>query len=283
MTAYDASPIRDRWTAAKDAEVRAAIVAVLEEDHPQTVRGVFYRVLSMGLFAKAENNYVKVQRRVLEMRRDGTIDYSRITDGTRMRRKPASWDDVDDVLFNTARTYRRALWNDQAVNVEIWAEKDAIAGVLYDVTAVWDVPLLVSRGFSSETYIWAAGQEIARSGKPTKIYYFSDHDLAGHQLVDTVRRRLPDFCDPDLFTIERVAVTEEQIDDLGLITRDPKKRDLEAGFTRCCEVDAIPSRVLRQIAESCINSNVNAAALAQTEAVEAEERRVLAQLAGTAR
>ena len=41
--------------------------------------------------------------------------------------------------------YRRAIWDDQDVYVEIWLEKDALAGVVYDETEKWDVPFMVTR------------------------------------------------------------------------------------------------------------------------------------------
>jgi hypothetical protein len=40
-----------------------------------------------------------------------------------------------------------SLWNDQETYVEIWLEKDALAGVLYQETEQWNVPLMVARGY----------------------------------------------------------------------------------------------------------------------------------------
>jgi hypothetical protein len=38
------------------------------------------------------------------------------------------------------------------VHIEVWLEKDALAGVIYEETEKWAVPLLVSKGFSSLSY-----------------------------------------------------------------------------------------------------------------------------------
>jgi hypothetical protein len=51
------------------------------------------------------------------------------------------------------------------VYVEVWTEKDALAGVLLEETAAWDVPLMVSRGFSSISYLYEAAREIERQGR----------------------------------------------------------------------------------------------------------------------
>ena len=94
-------------------------------------------------------------------------------------RKPDTHSSPEEALANTARTYRKALWDDQDAYVEIWCEKDALAGVLYKETAVWDVPLMVSRGFASLTFLAEAAEAIAAEGKPAYLYYFGDHDPSG--------------------------------------------------------------------------------------------------------
>jgi hypothetical protein len=45
--------------------------------------------------------------------------------------------------------YRKSLWTNVSSYVEIWLEKDALAGVVYPVTSMYDVPLMVSRGYAS--------------------------------------------------------------------------------------------------------------------------------------
>ena len=56
---------RARRTKSQIATLDAAIYDACAEDQPLTVRGVFYRVLSTGIIAKAENQYPAVARRVL--------------------------------------------------------------------------------------------------------------------------------------------------------------------------------------------------------------------------
>jgi hypothetical protein len=67
-------------------------------------------------------------------------------------RKPRSFDRVQQALDDTARLYRKSLWTDAETYVEVWCEKDALAGVIFPVTAKYDVPLMVARGFASETF-----------------------------------------------------------------------------------------------------------------------------------
>ncbi len=94
------------------------------------------------------------------MRRAGRVPYGWIIDGTRWMHKPRSFSSLEQAVQRTAESYRRAVWDDQPVRVEIWLEKHGLAGVILDVTAEFDVPLYVSRGFSSLTYLAEAAGDI---------------------------------------------------------------------------------------------------------------------------
>ena len=78
------------------------------------------------------------------MRRDGTLPYGWIADNTRWMRKSASYHSLGDMLERQTELYRRALWDNQGCRCEVWLEKDALAGVVMDVTDPWDVPLMVT-------------------------------------------------------------------------------------------------------------------------------------------
>ena len=165
---YEASALnghRHRRTNAELAQIDAAILEVAEAENPVTVRGLFYRVMSLGLVPKTERGYYVVQRQTLKLRRAGVLPYGWITDGTRLRLKPLTWSSTQAALQNTAKMYRRDLWIDQDVHVEIWTEKDAIRGVVYPVTEEFDVPLMISRGYSSETFLHDTAEEINAIGK----------------------------------------------------------------------------------------------------------------------
>ena len=192
---------RNRRTRAEVEELETAIYDVVEIEQPCTIRGVFYRVMSQGLVPKTENGYRQVQNRVLPMRRAGSIPYGWISDGTRWRIKPTTWTSVDRALQNTAISYRRALWDDQDVYVEIWSEKDAIRSVVAPVTAEFDVPLMVARGYPSQSFLYDTGQTIVSIGKPAVIYQLGDHDPSGVDAWDHTRRRLVEFAPTVDFTL----------------------------------------------------------------------------------
>jgi hypothetical protein len=278
---YRTSPVKKRRTRRQLDELHDAILRVCEVDNPLSVRGVFYRVMSAGAVEKTEKAYSAVQREVLKLRRSGRLPYEWIADGTRWHVKAPSWSSVDALLAAAAASYRRALWHDQDVYVEVWSEKEAISSIVSPVTSSWDVPLMIARGFASESFLWSTAAAIGAAGKPTIVYQLGDHDPSGVAAWEHVQRRLRAFAPNADIVFERLAVTEEQITTLALPTRPTKLSDSRAKTFRgeSVEVDAIPTSVLRDIVQTAIESWIDPDVLATTRAVEASERRGLVALA----
>lgn len=276
---------RHRRTRAELADIDAWIYVIAAAEQPVTVRGLFYRVMSRGLVPKSEQGYGVVQRQALKMRRSGELPYGWITDGSRLRLKPRTFSDAQAALENTAQLYRRDLWIDQGMHVEVWCEKDAIRGVVSPVTSEFDVPLMISRGFSSETFLYETAEDINYDNKPTVIYQIGDHDPSGVAAWDDIQNKLRNFVDNDIdVEFERIAVTPAQIDDLNLPTRPTKQSDTRAAKFAgdSVEVDAIASTTLRQLVREAIERWINPEALRLTRIAEASEREVLHRIAGEA-
>jgi hypothetical protein len=242
-------------------EQRAKFLTDYAEEHgPISVRGLYYQaeVAKVAGIDKTESGYVKVQRQVLNLRRAGDMSYNDIADATRWMRKPRSYDSVDDAIAETARTYRRNLWRDADSYVEIWVEKDALAGVIYPVTSRYDVPLMITRGFSSETFAYEAVAAREGDDRDYYVYYFGDFDRSGWDAANSLKEKLERFADDECVTVifEHIAVTEQQTRRLGLPTR-PHKRNSPADrnwpHDFACELDAIPPDTLREMVEGCIN------------------------------
>jgi hypothetical protein len=279
--AYRSRPVkRNRRTQAQVQSIRDDIVAVLQADHPMTVRQVFYQLVSRGTIAKTEKEYKGTVDRLGIMRRKGDIPFSWIADATRWMRKPRTFSSAEDALRRCAEAYRRALWYDQDVYVEVWLEKEALAGVLYDVTEQWDVPLMVCRGYPSISFLRAAADIINNIGKPAYLYYFGDHDPSGINIQECVERDLRDFAPDAEIHFERIAVTPDQIRYMRLPNRPTKKTDTRAKNFKgnSVEVDSIPSVALRSLLAVAIESHVDQRVLRITQRAEEDERRVLLAL-----
>ncbi|NQT14231.1 MAG: hypothetical protein HQ582_15860 [Planctomycetes bacterium] len=261
--------------------VRQSLREALEELNPQSVRQSFYGATTRGVIPKTEAAYKNVVVRLLGlMRREGEIPFDWIADATRWMRKPTTHSSMQSMLERTARTYRQAIWDDQDVYVEIWLEKEALAGVVYDVTAEWDVPLMVTRGYPSISYLHSAAESMEYEEKPCFLYYFGDHDPSGVDIDRKVEADLREFApDVDLH-FERLAVTVEQIEAWNLPTRPTKKTDTRAKNFKgdSVELDAIPPAKLRELVRNCIEQHVDHGVLARTRTIEAAERATLVKV-----
>jgi hypothetical protein len=263
--------------------VRAAIEDFLAEMHPATDRQTFYNIASKrGLIAKDEKQYKHTIVRLLgEMRRSGRIPFEWIADHTRWMRKPKTYSSLADMLERTSQFYRRALWDSMPVYVEIWLEKDSLAGVIYDVTEEYDVPLMVTRGYPSLSFLHNAAETIRAHGEPTYLYYFGDADPSGKDISRAVEAGIREFASEVEIHFDRVAVTDEQIVAWNLPTRPTKLTDSRAKTYGgpSVELDAIEPDVLRGLVRDCIIQHIDFDELKRLEALEAAGRESLGNLA----
>ena len=188
---YQASPIkRLRATKAVVEELRRALYDIVADMQPMTVRQVFYQATVKGIVEKTEAGYTKVQTDLVQMRKAGDLPYRWLADNTRWQRKPSSFDSVEEALQETARLYRKNLWASADSYVEVWLEKDALAGVIYTTTAGYDVPLMVARGYASLSFLHTAAEYINSLDVPTYIYHLGDYDPSVSMQEKKSRKRL---------------------------------------------------------------------------------------------
>jgi hypothetical protein len=157
-----------------------------------------------------------------------------------------------------------------------------LAGVLYQETDPWDVPLMVTRGYPSVSYLYEAAEAIIEQAKPTYIYYFGDHDPSGQDITRATEAGLREFAAEAEIHFLRVAVTRKQIAELGLLTRPTKASDSRSkSFDgESVELDAIPPATLRGMVRPCIERHIDADRLLRTKLVEEQERETLKRILG---
>jgi hypothetical protein len=214
----------------------------------------------------------------------GELPFDWVVDESRRVRVTQTFDDLADAVAHTAKFYRRSALAQSSDYLEIWCEKDALAGALWDVTSDYDVPLMISRGMPSLTFLHGSAQEILRAderGKQTYIYQFGDHDPSGVLIPQTIERRLHEMCerlDCAAPIVERAALTEEQIEEFELPTRPTKQNGNThaRGFVGdSVELDALPPRELRAMVAAVIEQHISPAETAVLRAAEESERELL--------
>jgi len=271
----------ERATKAEMEERAAFLIDYAERHEPVSVRQLYYQaeVNHLPGIDKSENGYDKIQAQVLKLRRGGRLAYEHIADATRWMRKPRSHSSIADALMETARVYRRSLWQDARSYVEIWCEKDALAGVIFPVTAAYDVPLMVTRGYSSETFAFEAVAAREHDERDYHVIYLGDFDRAGVGAADALFEKLDRFWGEQAgsseIVFETIAVTEEQVAEWRLSTREPKRNtpaDRAWPHDFACELDAIEPDMLRDLVTDAIEEHLPRAELDRLKKIEQAER-----------
>lgn len=282
--AYVASPInsgdgRKRSTKNEVALRRADLYSIVRGGKPMTVRQVFYRASVKGIVEKSEAGYRQVQTDLVVMRRAGQLPYGWLADSTRWQRKPQTHDGVEAALQATATFYRKDLWARADAYVEIWLEKDALSGVIYPITSLYDVPLMVARGYASLSFLHGAAEYINGLDIPTYIYHLGDFDPSGVNAGEKIEETLRDLAPDAEIHFKRLAVWPTQIHKWNLPTRPTKKTDSRAkNFGDVSvELDAIEPNDLRHLVEEAINRHLPQHQLRVLQAAEQSERDALSK------
>jgi hypothetical protein len=278
---YAASPIkRHRATKAEVERRRERLYEIVEAMKPMTVRQVFYQASVRGIVDKSEAGYNKVQTDLVLMRRAGDMPFDWLADNTRWQRKPRTFNSVGQALQDTARLYRKALWADVTAYAEIWLEKDALAGVVLPVTAMYDVPLMVARGYASLSFLHSAAEYINSLDVPVYIYHLGDFDPSGVNAGEKIEETLREMAPAAEIHFERLAVTPEQIEAWQLPTRPTTATDSRAkGFGAISvELDAIEPDKLRALVEDAIEDHLPPQQFKVLKAAEDSERTLIRQL-----
>ena len=280
-TSYQASPVkRRRSTKAEVEQRRESLLDIVSEMQPMTVRQVFYQATVRSIIEKTEAGYTKVQTDLALMRRAGELPYEWLADNTRWQRKPRTFNSVEEALKQTAQLYRKNLWVSADAYVEIWLEKDALAGVVWPVTAAYDVPLMVARGYASLSFLHTAAEFINDLTVPAYIYHLGDYDPSGVNAAEKIEQTLRELAPYAEIYFVRIAVTPGQIQEWNLPTRPTKASDTRAkNFGEISvELDAIEPEVLRTIVEAAIELHLPSEQLEVLKAAEESERELITSL-----
>jgi hypothetical protein len=246
-------------------------------EHPLTLRGLFYRVVSAGaLPSTAAVHYQKLGRVLRTLRLTGVVPFEWIVDSTRTTMKPSSWGGLDDFADTVREVYRRNFWASLPEYVHIIVEKDALAGIIEPLCRDYDVSLSPIRGYASLSFANALARQWAHIRKPIFVYYLGDFDPSGFDLERSLRDQLTDF--GAYFTWERLGVLPDDLDTFDLRPLAVKMTDRRAqAFVKehgphCVEVDALPPTELRQRVSMAIEQHIPTEEWERLQAIEEAER-----------
>lgn len=263
----------------RGADFIDAAIEILAEQHPMTVRQLYYQLVARQLIENNRSRYQAVSTAVVKARQDGLIPWRWIDDRLRRPRRVSMWEDLSDFGEAVCRSYRRDVWATQPTYIEVWVEKDALSGLFEDVLGGYGVTLNVGRGYDGWSSLHRAAQ---RLDDDSVILYFGDFDPSGEDMVRSLGERLA-FFDVEA-EIVKCALTADDIDRYDLPPAMTKRTDTRrAAFVAkhgdvSVELDALPRSVLEARIRAELESRMDMDALEDVRALEEEEKERLKEV-----
>ncbi|MFA6031266.1 MAG: hypothetical protein WC969_15560, partial [Elusimicrobiota bacterium] len=116
-----------------------------------TLRQLYYQCVTINLFENSEKSYKNLGSLVSDARLAGLIDWDAIEDRVRQPRTQFEVPNLGAAVKTIEHAYRLPRWEGQDYYVELWVEKDALAGVLQPMADKYHVTMMVNRGYSSQS------------------------------------------------------------------------------------------------------------------------------------
>lgn len=257
-----------------------------EAGYDMTLRQLYYQLVSADEIPNKQTEYDRLGSIVNDARLGGLIDWDYIVDRTRNIRSLAHWDEPSDIIAATAKQFRIDKWATQKHRIEVWIEKDALAGVFERVCNSLDIPLFSCRGYTSQSEMWAAGQRLKSwdsNDQEPLILHFGDHDPSGIDMTRDIIERLEMFCGFSLH-VERLALNMPQIELYDPPPNPAKLTDSRAieyvkkyGY-ESWELDALEPDVLADLVRQNVMSFMDTKAWESALKIEKEQRLTLEKI-----
>jgi hypothetical protein len=284
---------------------------ILAAQHPMTVRQVYYQMVVRGE-ENSQQSYGRVERWLLRGREEGLIDDEWIDDHLRPHQGGYTGNSEsaeefldrfwDETVASAHGNYYLNPWEGQENYVEVWVEKDAMAGTLERLVGELefnDVSVNACRGFASRTFLVDAAERFKAEhaeGRETVILYFGDFDPSGESMSSSdigegdLQNRLWDLTDFELnIEVRKVALNAQQFEDWFLTPgpnqlphsptpiKDDEKDSRSKGFRKKygdygAELDAVPIDRLRDILTEQMSRLIDSEAFAKVRERQDEDR-----------
>lgn len=218
-----------------------------------TLRQLYYQFVARDMIPNTQQSYDRIGSIINDARLAGKIDWDAIEDRTReLSVNLRLRDPLHGLELLRDSWYGIDMWENQPQRVEVWIEKEALAGVIAGVCDELDVPYFSCRGYVSQSEQWRAYRRHAAQ-QETIILHLGDHDPSGIDMTRDNQDRLDLFHGYRESKVERIALTPDQIAEYKPPPNFAKQTDSRfeayaAEFgTDSYELDALNPAVLVQL------------------------------------
>lgn len=242
-------------------QANAIIDELRAQGYTLTLRQLYYQFVAKDLIENTERSYKRLGEMIGKARLAGMIDWSAIEDRGRELVEIPSWDSPASIIDSAAQSYRFPMWRDQPYQVEVWVEKQALAGVVESICTKWRVPSFACKGYPSLSSVWEAGARRLSQDKTVVIIHLGDHDPSGIDMTYDIMKRLDIF--HGYVRVERVALNMGQVEEFKPPPNPAKVTDsrfaayAKAYGTNSWELDALNPATLDKIISAEIEKHVD--------------------------
>jgi len=263
---------RINWEAIIPQAVQQASAYRSEYGESPTLRGIYYRLVSIEAIPNTKSAYKGLSRALSDAHLEGTSPWCLMVDNVRestgaksettledakhwasteTRDKLAELERAFEAIEDPHVNFRPGRWADQEKRVVLAIEKDAILGAVKSVTSRQDVEIFPLRGYSSTTFVKQLADRVSQLTQhgEVQLLIITDYDPSGEDIARDVEDRLRDkfgvtcIAEKILLTKEQIMehdlpATPEDADEIAKMQRDPRWDKWTDGFFRV-ELDAM--------------------------------------------
>jgi hypothetical protein len=277
----------------KEIKFKPATLAVIDQaneiieeyasqGYDLTLRQLYYQFVARDLIPNRQKEYDRLGGIINDGRLAGLIDWMAIEDRTRELDSNSHWDDPAHIIRIVSEQFMLDKWEDQDYRLEIWVEKEALAGVFERVGRELDIAWFSCRGYVSQSELWRAAMRLRgyeKGGQKPIVLHFGDHDPSGIDMTRDIEERLRMF--GSRARVERLALNMDQIDEYQPPPNPAKVTDsrfvnyqAEHG-DESWELDALEPTVLADMVREAVAKYRDDDLYAQAEQREEEGRKQL--------
>lgn len=291
------SYIHKNFTAASLEIIRVANEIITEyqaDGYDLTLRQLYYQFVARTILPNTERSYNRLKGIVSNGRLAGLIDWLAIVDRTRNlawgengSKTPGHWEHPSEIIETAAKNFAVDKWAGQENRVEVWIEKEALAGVLSRVCPDLDVAYFSCRGYVSQSEQWRAARRLSAYSREDSaiphIIHLGDHDPSGIDMTRDIEDRMALFGCP--LVVHRIALNMDQVEKYNPPPNPAKLTDsriegyLERFGDQSWELDALEPRLLGAMIETEVKALRDEDLWNERVAYEEEQRAILEKLA----
>lgn len=257
----------------------------VKDGYDLTIRQLYYQFVARDLISNSQSEYKKLGSIINDARLACLIDWSDIKDRTRAMYENWHCTSPQAIMAATARDYAIDLRSDQDWYIEVWVEKEALAGIIEKACSDVDVPWFACRGYVSQTAMYEASKRFIaaeKDARETRIFHLGDHDPSGVDMTRDIQDRLNMFGSD--VVVDRIALNMDQIDEY-----DPPPNPAKFTDSRCSgyvdlfgdeswELDALDPPVLAKLIKHHVARYTDDNKMIERESKQESQREILQKI-----